>query len=253
MTPSNTSSSSPRISHFLPKKVSCFPKCLFKFLREQLWLLKVCLKAVSSFISRGLLQPWGVIFKHWLVWAFFLSVCCLPWSCGCVGQLSHPCCHPSLTSSSRGAQLDNGEDLPCWLREDSPQRGGDCSLQTIVEITAQMTSVSAGKRSPKPDQHRSSDHTWCFLFVSSLWDWEVSAFQGKAFIPFRALCQPLWIRNRAGSLAGTGAWLPCPWGVTGLCSCPAVLAQVLLPLCQVWQKPGVHHPGRQRWGDLLQR
>uniref|UniRef100_A0A8C5TLK5 Cysteine and glycine rich protein 1 n=1 Tax=Malurus cyaneus samueli TaxID=2593467 RepID=A0A8C5TLK5_9PASS len=32
-----------------------------------------------------------------------------------------------------------------------------------------------------------------------------------------------------------------------------ILAQVLLPLCQVWQEPGVHHPGRQRWGDLLQR
>lgn len=36
-------------------------------------------------------------------------------------------------------------------------------------------------------------------------------------------------------------------------SFPPVLAQVLLPMCQVRQRPRVNHPGRQRRRDLLQR
>lgn len=68
-------------------------------------------------------------------------------------------------------------------RGQSPKRRG-CSLEVIVEITAQMTSWSVGNRSPKPDQHRSSAHTCCFLSVFSLWDWE--CFPGKSFYPVQS-------------------------------------------------------------------
>lgn len=44
------------------------------------------------------------------------------------------------------------------------------------------------------------------------------------------------------------------WGGRVNSSLPSpVLAQVLLPVCQVRQRPGVHHPGRQGRRDLLQR